>query len=81
MFFKATAVQVVLLFGNETWNITKCMMKMLDGFQLRAAWCMATVNKQRMYLLEKVGLYTMSHYINVRRQTICNFIFNETIFE
>ena len=91
MFYKAT-VQAVLLFGSETWNLTPSAMKSLDGFHIRAAWRMATVNKpvrradgtwkypSSEAVLEKVGLYTMSWYIDKRRQTIAAFIVNRPIF-
>ncbi len=36
MFYKAT-VQMVLLFGAETWNLTERALKMLKGFHTKAA--------------------------------------------
>ena len=90
-FYKAT-VQAILLFGSETWSLTSSLLKRLEGFHLRAAWRMATVNKpvknddgswtypSAKDVLEEVGLYTMKEYIEVRRQTIANYIVNRPIF-
>eukprot|EP00957_Ditylum_brightwellii_P071482 5433377-Ditylum_brightwellii.AAC.1 len=43
-FYRAT-VQAVLLYGSESWNITPTAMRMLEGFHVKAAWQMATVNR------------------------------------
>ena len=87
MFYKAT-VQVVLLFGSETWNTTATMMKRLDGFHMRAAWRMACINKPHSnpdgswtyppseLTLEDVTLHPIAYYVEVRRQTIAKFIVN-----
>ena len=40
MFYKAV-VQSVLLYGCETWIVTPAILRMLTGFQIRAAWRMA----------------------------------------
>ncbi len=40
MFYKAT-VQAVLLYGNETWNLSPMSVKRLEGFHIRAAWRMS----------------------------------------
>jgi hypothetical protein len=90
-FYRAT-VQAVLLYGSETWTITQSMMRVLEGFHLKAAWRIATVNKPVrkpdgtwVYptsedVLEEVGLKTIKHYIEVRRQTIANYIVNRPIY-
>jgi hypothetical protein len=36
-FYKAV-VQSVLLYGSETWNLTKTPLARLEGFHIRAAW-------------------------------------------
>ena len=41
------SVQVFLIFGSETWNLTATTLKSLEGFQMQAAWHMAHVNKPR----------------------------------
>ncbi len=40
IFYKAT-VQSILLFGNETWNLSPVSLKSLEGFHLQATWHMA----------------------------------------
>jgi hypothetical protein len=39
-FYKAV-VQAVLLYGSETWNLTKAALAWLEGFNIRAAYKMA----------------------------------------
>ena len=82
----------MLLYGSESWNLTASTMKMLEGFLLRAAWRMAIVNTPKrnpdgswVYpasedVLEEVGIQRMAHYIEVRRQTIADYIVNRPIF-
>ena len=69
----------MLLFGSETWNLTPTLMKRLDDFHTQAAWWMAAKNKPHhepdetwLYplkeeVLEEVGLFSISHYVEVRR--------------
>ncbi len=45
-FYKAV-VQAVLLYGSETWNLTKAVLAWLEGFHVRAAYCMAQVHRPR----------------------------------
>ena len=91
--FYIAVVQAVLLYGSETWNVTPSSLKALEGFHLKAAWRMAIVNKPRRNpiddswsypasadVMEEVGLHSIAHYIEVRRQTIANFIVNRPIF-
>ena len=92
MFYKAT-VQAMLLFGSETWNLSPSAMKSLEGFHMRAAWRMAHDNKPRRKpdgtwkypssedVLKEVGLYSIGHYVEVRRQTIASFIVTRPIFD
>ncbi len=40
IFYKAT-VQLILLFGSKTWNLSPKSLKCLKGFHLWAAWHMA----------------------------------------
>jgi hypothetical protein len=39
IFYKAT-VQLILLFGSETWNLSPSSLKLLKGFHIRATWRM-----------------------------------------
>ena len=91
LFYKAT-VQAVLLFGSETWNVTLTMWRGLDGFHVRAARWMTRMMPVKgsdsiwsypamEEVLEKAGVHTIEHYIQVRRQTIAAFIVNRPIFE
>ena len=80
MFYKAT-VQAVLLYESETWNLIPSAIKKLEGFHIRSANRMAKDNKPQQNplpgdcwvypsskdVLEKVGLFTIEHYIEVRR--------------
>eukprot|EP00957_Ditylum_brightwellii_P189238 14403925-Ditylum_brightwellii.AAC.1 len=76
--FYCATVQAVLLYGSESWNITPTAMRMLEGFHVKTAWRMATVNRPERQpdgtwvypatedVLEEVGLQTVQHYIEVR---------------
>jgi hypothetical protein len=44
VFYKAV-VQSVLLYGSETWNLTKTALAWLEGFHIRAAYHMAKKHK------------------------------------
>jgi hypothetical protein len=91
MFYKAT-VQAVLLYGSETWSLSPSSQKRLEGFHIRAAWRMSGLrpemkpNGSWTYprsadVLKACGLQTIVHYMDVRRQTVANFIVNRPIFE
>ena len=45
-FYKAV-VQSILLYGSETWNLTKTALARLDEFHIRAAYRMAKRHKPR----------------------------------
>ena len=92
MFYKAM-VQVVLLFRSETWNISPSTMKCLKGFHLKAPWCISGMvpksgddgtwiyTSSKVDILEADRLHTVSHYIEVYRQTIASFVLNWSIFD
>jgi hypothetical protein len=91
MFYKAT-VQAVLLYGSETWSLSPSSMKRLEGFHIRAAWRMSGKRPERNVdgswtyppleeVLEAVGMKSIAHYVDVRCQTIANFIVNQPIHE
>jgi hypothetical protein len=92
VFYKAT-VMAVLLFGSETWNLAPSRLKRLEGFHHRAAWLMAGKRPRLnpddgswMYpdteaVMKEVGLRRISHYVEVWRQHIFNFIVNRPIFD
>ena len=89
MFYKAT-VMSVLLFGSESWNLPPSAIKCLEGFNLRAARRMTGMMPREEpdgswtypsteEVLEAAGLYTIDHYIKVRRNTILKFIIDRPI--
>ena len=92
MFYRAV-VQAVLLFGSETWNLSDSMFKLLEGFHIRAAWRMAREHKPRkgdggewIYpasedVLEECGLKTMREYVDVRRNTVAEWVATRPIYE
>ena len=91
MFYKAT-IQAVLLFGTEPWNLSPSAITCLEGFHLRTARRMAGMQPRKdpdgswtypllEEVLEMAGLFMVSHYIEVRRKTILNFIVNRSIFQ
>jgi hypothetical protein len=75
VFYKAT-VQSILLFGGETWTLSPVSLKSLEGFHIRAAWCMAGKRPMKLpdgtgmhpnsvAVLDRVGLKTIAHYIGM----------------
>ena len=90
MFYKAV-VQSVLLYGSESWNLTKTAMARLEGFHIRAAYRMAKrhtprrgPNKVWVYpatedVLKECGLHPIPHYIGVRRETIFSYVVDRPI--
>jgi hypothetical protein len=91
-FYKAV-VQLVLLYGSETWNLTKTTLARLEGFHIRAAYQMAKEHKPRkgpnhvwVYpatsdVLKECGMNDIAHYIGVRRETIFRYVVNRPIYE
>jgi hypothetical protein len=73
-FYKAV-VQAVLLYGSETWNLTKAVLAQLEGFHVQAAYRVAQVHPPRWVarnrwvypktsdVLEKCSMATMQRYI------------------
>ena len=90
-FYKAV-VQAVLLYGSETWNLTKSALARLEGFHIRAAYKMARKHRPKrgangiwVYpktadVLEECGMLTLAEYIQVRRQTIATYVATRPIF-
>jgi hypothetical protein len=72
IFYKAT-VQLILLFGSKTRNLSPLSLKLLEGFHIRATWRMAGKRPIRLpdgtwtypnsvQVLEDLGLKTVAHY-------------------
>ena len=90
--FTKAVVMAVLLYGSGTWNLTPSAMERLEGFHIRSAYGMARRHKPRrnsrtgkwtypklVDVLEEVGLFSISHYVQVRRQTIAKYIVDRPI--
>jgi hypothetical protein len=89
--FYQAIVQFVLLYGSKTWVLSKAIMARLEGFQIRAAYWMA----KEQYLdggptasgftchptkYSRSAMHTIQHYINVRQQTIAQYVVDRSIF-
>ncbi len=80
-FYKGV-VQVVLLYGSETWVLNAAALASLERFHIRAAYRMAMRHKPRrgpgnrwIYpkskdVLEECGMRTLEEYIMVRRHRL-----------
>ncbi len=86
MFYKAT-IQAVLLYGSEIWSLPPSSVKQLEGFHIQAAWQMSSLRPEKkpdstwsypclVDVLKKASLETIAHYMDVRQQTVENFIAN-----
>jgi len=90
MFYKAV-VQVVLLYGCESWNITSAMLRVLRGFHHRVARRLTgmlprQVGNRWVYppiaeVLEAAGMHTVDHYIMVRQRTLIQNVATRPILE
>jgi hypothetical protein len=84
--FYQAIVQAILLYGSETWVISRTALTRLEGFHIRAAYRMAKTNKPKRGpgnvweyprsedVLKECGLKTMEEYIRIRRQTIATYV-------
>ena len=83
-FFKAV-IQAVLLFGAETWVVTPCIVKALEGFHTQVArrltgkfpqrttdrkWRYASASAAR----EAADFLTMEEYVRRRQNTVAQYI-------
>jgi len=89
-FYKAT-VQAVLLFGAETWSLTKPLLRRLCSFHHRCARYLARtpmtqlddgtwVSPPSAEVLEQAGLLTIEEYIARRLATFLPFIQSRIIY-
>ncbi len=86
-------VQSALLYGSETWNLTTAALAWLKGFHIRAAYWMAEKHKPKkgphhkwVYprssdALQECGMDTISHYIDIRRTTIFQYVVDWPIYK
>ncbi len=84
--FYQAIVQAILLYGSETWVISRTALARLKGFHIRAAYRMAKVNKPKrgpgnvweyprsVDILTECGMKTMEEYILICRQTIATYV-------
>ncbi len=91
-FYKAV-VQAILLYGSETWNISKTALARLEGFHIRAAYWMARIHRPKKgafsvwsypktaNMLEECGMHSIAEYIEKRRQTIAVYVATRPILE
>jgi len=90
LFYKAV-VQAVLLYGSESWVITDTILQMLTGFHHRIARRISALIPRRTQngwvyppieeALESAGLYTMEHYLQVRRNRVADYVASRPINE
>ena len=91
IFYKAV-VQSVLLYGSESWVLTKKMLQTLRSFHHRCARYITNRHiKQDMETgewsypntkatLEEAGLWTIEEYIERRRNTVMNYVKERAIY-
>ena len=89
--FYKTIVQSVLLYGSETWVVSKQMMKILRSFHRR---CSRYIMGKHIWqdsngewhqpsskeVLEGAGLKTVEDYIEQRKNTLMNFVKGRPIY-
>ena len=90
MFYCAT-VQLILLYGNETWTVAPADLAMMEGFHVHAARRMAGMMPRKrgdewIYpksrrVLAAVGLHPADNYIGVRCNNIARWISHRPIFD
>ena len=92
MFYKVK-IQAVLLYRSESWNLTKVMMRRLEGFHIKAAYWMARTHKPQenddgswtypvsKEVFEEVGLYPIYDYVRVKRNSIIDFVASRPVYE
>ena len=90
-YFYKVVVQTVLLYGSESWVISKRQMRVLESFHRRVARYLSRRHIRKLEdgtweypsseeILEQNGLYTIQEYIQRRRDTINRYIRNRPIY-
>ncbi len=85
-------MQSVLLYGSKTWNLTTTALAWLEGFHIRAAYRTAETQAKEgtksqvgipavLRHLKECGMATISHYINIRRATIFQYVVDRPIYK
>jgi len=89
-FYKAI-VQAVLLYGSESWTLSKDKLREFSSFHNRVARYLCNDHIRPLEdgtyyvprtedVLEKAGLFTIEHYIRLRRATVSNFVKERDIY-
>ena len=89
-FYKAI-VQAVLLYGSESWTLSKDKLREFSSFHNRVARYLCDDHIRPLEdgtyyvprtedVLEKAGLFTIEHYIRLRRATVSNFVKEREIY-
>ena len=89
-FYKAI-VQAVLLYGSESWCMTKAMIKKFKSFHLRVARYLSGKHIRPLEdgtwlypvseeILEETGLFSIEQYIETRRATVFKYISQRPIY-
>jgi hypothetical protein len=91
-FYKAI-IQAVLLYGSESWVVTKRMMQTLRGFHNRCARYLTgqnirydTVADEWIYpntdaVLKQAGLWPIEEYIKRRCETVMDYVKERAIYQ
>jgi hypothetical protein len=93
--FYQAVVQAILLYGSESWVLSKTAMAQLEGFHIRCAYRMAKEHKPKwgpdrvwvwIYprseeVLKECGMKTMIEYILIRRQTVAVYVATRPILD
>ena len=83
-FYKAI-VQAILLYGSETWTLTRNILKRFDSFHARVARYLTGRHIRQLEdgtwfcpptteVLEEAGLFSIGEYIRRRRRTVRPFV-------
>ena len=91
LFLKA-AIQAIMLFGSETWVVTPCMSKALEGFQTQLARrLMGQIPQRTIYGMwrytsmavarEAAGFLKMEEYVRRRQNTVAQCIATRSLLD
>jgi ribonucleotide reductase beta subunit family protein with ferritin-like domain len=89
--FYKVIVQCVLLYGSESWELTKYMIGKLNSFHHMYARFITgrhiqQVGEEWIYpnteeTLKQANLLTIQEYLNKRRKTVQNYVLTTNIFQ
>ena len=91
--FYQAVVQAILLYGSESWVLSKTAMARLEGFHIRCAYRMAKEHvpkrgPDRVWIyprsedvLKECGMKRMEEYILIRRQTVAEYVATRPILD